>query len=140
MADLSITPSQVQPDNTAGAEFSIRDAGEVIDAGEMVYLDGTVNQFKLADANDTAAAAEVKGLALSSAASGQPVQVQTKGSPVLGAAASVARGTIYVLSINPGKLRPAADLGSSERVSVAGVGDVSDKLKLGIFNSEIQTT
>lgn len=140
MADLVITASEVQPDNTAGAEFSIRDAGEVIGAGEMVFLDGAVNQFKLADANGTAAAAAQRGLALSSAASGQPVQVQTKGSPTVGASANIVRGTIYVLSVNPGKLRPAEDIGSVERVSVAGVGDVSDKLKLGIFNSEIQTT
>ena len=132
MADLTVTPAQVLKGANAEIE-SGRLAGEVIDAGESVYLKASDQKWWLAD-NGTAAEAAVKGIALASATvAGQPIDVQKGGTITIGAGASVTAGLILVASANGGKLAAVADVTSGLFMTVIGIADASDGIKLGIF-------
>ena len=137
MADLSITASQVK--KSTNAKTVTGTAGEEITAGETVYYDSANDVYKLADNNDTEAKATLKGIALCHAYTDQPISVQTAGTIIIGAAASVAEGTVYVQSANAGKIAPAADLASGNYTSIIGVGDGSDGIIMGVLNSGQQT-
>ena len=141
MADLSITASEVQPGTGDDAQFFNGRAGEAITAGQSVYIDvDTDDTLKLADANNTELTATVKGIAVNDAASGQALQLQTRGAVTIGASASVVQGEIYVLSGTPGGIAPEADIASMDRVTLIGVGDASDGIILSIAPSAVQTT
>lgn len=113
MADLSITASSVAAGS--GASF------------------GTV---KLADANSATAAVRTPyGIAISSAASGQPVIVQRAGDITIGA--TTAAGTIYCLSDTAGGIMPAADLSSGEYVGMLGVGLGSSQIRMHVWASGV---
>lgn len=128
MADLSITASEVQP--VSGSQETLI-ASEAIDAGEVVRRNS--GQFSLAQADD-AGTDDAYGVALNSAASGQPLTVvKDQGTVTLGSSASVAQGAVYVLSANAaGKIAPEADIATTEYVTVLGVGTASDGIKLDI--------
>lgn len=136
MTDLSITAAQVLPvtDSTL-REFGT--AGAAITAGQVVYLDATTNTYKLFDANDSAANTGTPRLALTGAASGQPIVVAIGGSVTLGAAAAPTRGTVYVASANAGGIAPAADLTTGWKNAIVGIGDSSNRIKLALSNSGI---
>lgn len=126
MAALVITPANVVPG--AGATYHDTIAGEAIDAGEECYIDTSdASKAKLADANASETTAGEKGVAVNSAAAGQPVRIQTGGT-VDGLGAT--QGTIYVLGATPGSIHPAADLASGWYVSVTGVGTAAGGIKL----------
>jgi hypothetical protein len=133
MSDLSITASQVLPDDTGSQAFGT--AGTTITAGQVVYLDSATNTWKLFDANDTAANTASPGIALNGASSGQPVKVQTSGSPVIGAGAAPSVGVVYVASATPGGIAPSADIVTGWRVAILGVGAATNAIKLSISNS-----
>jgi len=136
MADLSITAANVVA--TAG-EVTTRNvtAGATVTAGQTVYLDSSdSNHAKLADANDTAAKADVTGIALNGAADGQPLQIATGGELDLGATLTV--GKIYVQSTTAGGIAPVDDLASSSYVTVIGVADAADNILLIMKTSGVQ--
>lgn len=137
MADLAVTASQLLPGADAGIESGV--SGEAIAQGDWLYLKASDSRLWKAD-NDAAAAeaAECVGQALTAAAAaGQPVRYAARGTVVQGAGAAPVRGTVYVLSSTAGKACPAADLGSGDRVTVLGVGDASNGIKLQIHRSGI---
>ena len=122
MVDLVITPASVIPGtDTEGAMFEYGTAGVAITAGQAVYLDSATNTYRLADNNDTSAAlAVVRGVALHAAAAGQPLKIQTRGPITIGA--TVASGSVYVLSATAGGIAPVADLATGNRCTLLGVG------------------
>ena len=125
MADLSITAANVLQGANPNALTGT--ATVAIAAGQPVYRD-TPTTWALAK-NDTAAHAAVAGIALNSAAIGQPVQVQTQGNIVLASGAMVI-GQVYVVSNTSGMICPNADLTSGQFVTVLGVCTVAGVLSI----------
>ena len=76
------------------------------------------------------------GVALNGGATGQPIIVAVSGK--FNPGATVAVGTVYILSATAGGICPAADLASSSFCSVIGVGTDTDELTLGINNSGVE--
>lgn len=134
MADLTITVADVA-DGT-GASFIRGEAGELLTAGVPVYRNASDGLFYNTDADSTEAAAACVGIAITSAAAGQPVTVQTGGNLDLGATLTV--GTIYVVSDTVSKIKPTADLASGDYVTILGVADAADNLVMGLLASGAQ--
>ena len=133
MADLAPTAADVVAEDGAVSKGE-HVAGAAIAAGDWLYMDtANDNVMKLAQADGTALEATVYGVALNSAAVGQPVLVARSGALDYGCVLTV--GVIYILSATAGKICPSADLASSSYCSIVGVGTVADNLKLNIFNS-----
>lgn len=109
-------------------------AGAAIAAGEIVYKD-TTGVYQLADA-DFAAGAKIAavGMAMNSAAAGQPVVV-AKGTITIGTGFTV--GMQVNLSANPGKIAPVADI-STNFVVALGCIITSSTIKIVITNYAIQ--
>jgi hypothetical protein len=111
MADLVITAANVAAGSTARTAHGT--AGVAISPGQATYRDPDDNLIKLADCDN--ADADVRGLfgiALNSAAAGQPVTVAQRGPVTIGAA--VVAGVGYYLSATPGGICPVADLGAGD--------------------------
>lgn len=129
MADLTPTAANV----VKGAGVVVRDAiaGAAVTAGEQGYLDATDgNKAKPGQATSEAAAA-VRGVFLNSAAAGQPCQLAEEGPVDMGAGSGVAQGQVYVVSAAAaGGIAPEGDLGSGNYVSVVGVGDAGNVLRV----------
>lgn len=132
MADVSITASAVVPGS--GAKIERGTAGAAIAAGELVYQDAAANNtFKLADADSaTSGVRQLYGMALNSAAAGQPLAVQYGGAVTMNAALTA--GEIYVLSSTAGKMAPEGDLSTGEYVGIVGVALSATSLQLHIGN------
>lgn len=135
MADLSITAASVLKGTGATTESLI--AGAAITAGQSLYKDASdSNKVKLTDADSATAAARVFfGIALNSAASGQPVVVQTGGIITIGA--TVAVGVAYYLSDTAGGICPFADLESGDYPTIIGIGVSTTAIKIGPLAAEV---
>jgi hypothetical protein len=131
MADLSITPANVE--QGVGAVVRHSRAAAAILAGQALYDvgDGTVNLADADAGSPGAAARKAKGVALHGAAQGQPVAWQTAGRIQIGA--TVIPGTIYVLSGTAGGICPEADLAAGDEVVLIGVGYDADEILLNIW-------
>jgi len=127
MANLGIVASEVL---SAGAELlDAESAAVAVAAGEAVYFDATSRQYRLAQCDGTEEEAVVVGLAAWSVNANQPLRLISPGSILTaGATAAPVEGTIYLLSQTPGKLMPAADILSTNRVVVLAVGLAADQL------------
>lgn len=136
MADLSVTAtSVVAVESEVGKQEYI--AGATITAGQAVYIDtANSNVVKPAQADGTLLEATVAGVALNGGATGQPIIVAVSGK--FNPGATVAVGTVYILSATAGGICPAADLVSSSYCSVIGVGTTASELTLGINNSGVE--
>lgn len=130
MADLIITASAVIG-STTGKRRSKGYAGAAIVAGEMVRTDPATQKIVLADANvsDTGAAAE--GMALNGADIDQPVEFMSEGDVTMNAVLTA--GKYYVLSANPGKVAPVADLAAGWRSTLVGVARSTTVLALRVI-------
>jgi hypothetical protein len=127
MADIAPVAASVA--RTSSTVIGEADSGAAIAQGDAVYLDAN-GRLQLADANVSDAAAASVGVALAAAAgAGVPIPYAKGGDVVLGAGT---RGVIYVLSANPGKIAPSADLASGHRVTILGVGKDGGILNLGV--------
>lgn len=125
-ADVTITSTSVVPG--ANAQYRYGVAGAAITAGQLVYLDTTTNTWKLSDANLSAAASDVDGIAINSAANGAPVTIVTQDDDLtLGGTA--AEGTIYILSATAGGIAPAADLTTGWYAVVVALGKSATKVR-----------
>ena len=122
MVDLVITAANVIPGTEAeGAQFEYGTAGATITPGQAVYLEASTNTYKLADNNDTSEALSVvRGISLHAATANQPLKIQTRGPITIGA--TVASGSVYVLSATAGAIAPVADLATGNRCTLIMVG------------------
>lgn len=133
-ADLTITAGSVTTTSTQLRDVT---AGATITAGQVVYLDASASDVaKLADNDASATTNVVAGIALHGASSGQPLRIITGGTITIGA--TVAVGTIYVLSSTAGAICPAADLASGDYTSIIGVATSTTVITLSIKNSGVQ--
>jgi hypothetical protein len=119
MADLVITAANVAV--STGSQTSDGTAGGTITQGDVVYQDASdSNKWKRADANASLAASTAIGIALNAAENLQPVRIQTLGDITIGA--TVAVGTVYVLSGTAGKIAPTTDLVTGWFTFIVGIG------------------
>ncbi len=135
MAALSITVAELLAGSGDSAIFESRNAGGTITAGQSVYLDATTNTYKLADSNDSAATAVVRGIALHAALAGQPLKIQMAGPITIGATAAMTVGQTYCIGTTAGSIVPISDLTTGDRVSHLGVATTAAILGLKINNS-----
>jgi len=129
--DLVITAANVKPVSDQVIDSSAN-AGEAITQGQSVYLDTDGKWYK-SDANGVAAKKDLKGIALNNAAADQPLAVQKAG--VINMGATVAVGTIYVVSATAGGVAPSADLVSGMDTIIVGVGITTSNIRLNVFDS-----
>ncbi len=113
MVDVTITAASVLASGAANKKLGR--AGATLTAGQAVYEDlSDNNDFKLADADGTAAQGAVAGITLNGAADGQPVEIvisDTGFTP----GGTLVDGTLYVLSGTAGAIAPVADLAAGDR-------------------------
>lgn len=129
MANIAITAASVVPGANAKTVDGI--AGAAITAGQVVYLDPATGKLLLADADSaTAAARSVLGIALNSAAIGQPVTVQKAGLITIGG--TVAPGVGYYLSATAGAIAPVADMTTGLYPTLLGFGQSATVINLAI--------
>ena len=131
MADLSITAASVVPD----AGFTYRDvvAGATITAGQPVYLDASDSNKAKTAVTTNATTADVKGISLHAALSGQPLRIMTGGTYTVGAAVLV--GVPYFNSDNAGGIAVLADSATGDFVTVLFMATSTTKGKLCITAS-----
>lgn len=132
MADITVTAASVVKGANALTKHGT--AGATITAGQTLYLDSTTGTLKLADANASAATADVVGIALNGASSGQPVEYVYEDDDFT-PGATVAAGTIYVLSGTAGGIAPAADLVTGMFAGILFVGKSTSKGVLKILKA-----
>lgn len=129
-ADLTITAANVAL--VTGNSDKGSNAGATITAGQLCYKDSS-NLWQLSDANSAAAAKTIGGVSLHASLSGQPLAVQNSGTITIGA--TVAVGTIYVLSGTAGGIAPHGDLASGMTTCILGVATSTTVITINIFNS-----
>ncbi len=135
MGDLAVTATEVL--KGAGAQTNTGIAGEAIEPGEVVYRKASDQKIYLA-LNDTAANAAAIGFALNEAtAIGQPIEWQHTGTLTIGASASAAAGAVYVVSPVAGKIALVADVLTTTFMTVLGIGDASNGIKIGIVKQPV---
>jgi hypothetical protein len=126
MANLSITAASVQVASTVRLSRGV--AGATIAAGDALYIDTSdSNKLKLAIAT-SAAAAVFAGIATHAALSGQPVQYIPAGAITIGA--TLAIGTVYVVSATAGKICPVADLVAGNYLTIIGMPSTTSILQV----------
>jgi hypothetical protein len=135
MSDVSITAANV----IAGANAKKRTgrAGATITAGQVVYEDSSdSSDFKLADANASAATANPVGIALHGASDGQPLTIVTEDDDFTpGGTLSLSAGAdsgVYVLSGTAGGIAPMDDLAAAMYPVIIGVAKSTTKMNLKI--------
>lgn len=136
MADLTITNTDVI--DPGGGNVKEANAAEVIDAGEIVYLDSS-GTLQLATVTSAITAAAV-GMALNDAvAIGQPVKYKTSGNVTISAQATEV-GDPYVVSSNaPGKLSLYADANilTGDFITHVGIMTTTTNLNINIHASGV---
>lgn len=135
MADLTITAANVLAASDKRVDRGI--AGATLTAGMPLYKDANDgNKLKIADADASVLTAAVVGIALHAALAGQPIEYQTEGTIAIGA--TVAVGTLYVLSDAVGLICPAADLASTHWVTLIGIAVTTTSIRLNLDASGVQ--
>jgi hypothetical protein len=122
MADLTITAASVL---LVSGTKEAGTAGATITAGQALYLDSATNTLKLAQADGTAAEADVIGIALHAALAGQPI-VYAKNGASMNIGATTAKTTAYVLSALAGAICPQADLVSTNKIVYLAYATATD--------------
>jgi len=133
MADLVITTADLELASSRSRPSTVQ-AGEAIEAGDLVYRDTTTGKYMLASASSEATAA-IEGIAVSSASVDGYFSMLSSTSLILGA--TVVAGTPYFLSTNGGKIAPFADLSSGDYVSLLGFASSTTEIQLDILATGI---
>ena len=134
MSDLTITAANVKPGSDAVTQNGTY--GETVTAGQPVYKSSTDNFYYKAECDSTTAKAAGVGIAMNSGSANQPATILTQGSCSIGA--TVAVGTVYVVSATAGGIAPTTDLSSTNYVTVLGVGSTTATLAVKINASGVQ--
>lgn len=134
--DYSVTATSVVP--SSGATIARGTAGATITAGQSVSIDSN-SAIQLYDANSgTSSTRTFAGIALTGAASGQPILYCTA-DPSFTPGFTVAAGAIVIGSATAGGLCPAADLATGHYLTVVGVGIGSNKIKFSALAASVIT-
>lgn len=108
-------------------------AGETITAGMSVYFNSSTSLWMKADANDTAVksgSGTSYGIAACGSSNGQALSIITADSGGLTIGGTTTAGTVYVVSATAGGICPWADLTSTQYVTILGIGQASNKIKV----------
>jgi len=139
MADLTITDAQIQSQPlSAGASFEYsKTLGEDVDAAMRVLrLDGTLDKWYLADADDESILTETIGLSTSAGKLGQQIVVQKAGkirfNGVGTAPGPFTAGVVRYISTTPGALCLESDLATDDYVVRVGSPDDTELFTLDI--------
>ncbi len=135
MADLTLTAASVLAADSPTTKIQMVKFGATITQGMPLYLDSATMTWKIADANASQAAASAKGIALSAGSDGQWGLVMTEGDITIGA--TVAVGTIYVVSATAGKICPAGDLATGHYPCILGVAISTTVIRLKILAADV---
>lgn len=130
MSALTLTAAQVLLVSGPTKEVVF---GATITQGQGVYFDAATGKWKLAQCDGTPAeaGADGYGIALSAGSDGQRGVVALPGAKVtLGAGAAPAAGTVYAIGATAGAINPVADLASTNKVTVLGVGIGGNAVKM----------
>lgn len=127
MADIAITAANCVGDGSSPRETGT--AGVAVTAGQAVYMDTSVNKYKLSDSN-LAGAKTVRGIALNNAALNQPLVVQKSGPITIGG--TLVKGTTYCQSTTAGGICPQADITTGGDVVILGVATSTTSMNLNI--------
>ncbi len=134
MSDLAMTA----PVPGSNAQTFTVPAGATIAAGKAVYLNQSTGLYSLCVATTAlGAAAQVAGIAVTSAIAGQDVLVMYSGDLVTGG--TVAPGVIYQVSGTAGGIAPTADATTGWFAGVVGHGLDAATLRLCISPSSVTT-
>lgn len=117
MATYTFTASSVTP--TGNIQRNMLIAGEAIDAGMFIYKKASDGKAWKA-VNNTEAEADVIGIALNSAAAGQPVLYSASTEINTQAAVFATAAVPLILSATAGKGCDPADLGASDYLTYLG--------------------
>lgn len=139
-APLSITASSVVPGVRAKPVGGNTIAGVAITAGQLLYLDSTTGTYKLADADASAAAANVVGYAANSAAAGQFVGVITEDDDMTVGATLSTTAPVYVLSATAGSIAPSADIGAGYYPVVVLIAKSTTKASFRVIRGPVPAT
>lgn len=134
MTALSITKANVA--YVSGPIAKDAYAGEAFDAGDLVYKNASGNWLKALHTGTAIQAGSLGlGLALATAdAVGARVSIALPGAIVAVGAGTA--GVIYCVGQTAGDIIPSADLGSGDKVTVAGVGIGTNQLQLAhVYNA-----
>ncbi len=135
MAALSITAASVLANSNAVRDSGI--AGEVIAAGQAIYVNSTTNRVMLADTNSATAEARVaKGIALNGAAAAeQPVAYIKEGDLTVNAV--LTKGVGVYLGGAPGAIVPVADLTTGDYTCFLGIAKSTTVLAIKIQSAGV---
>lgn len=137
MSDVTISSSLVQPGDNDPTTHGISGA-DFTQPGLLAYFDrADRDRIKKADAL-TLTKAEVAGVNLNVATTGQPIILQTDGDYQAGGALTA--GQTYIVSTNAGGIAPITDLSTDSFVSIWGVATSTADLKIARFPSGAQKT
>jgi hypothetical protein len=129
---LSITAASVQPATNASITPATCGAAAIAQ-GVPVYLDPSTNTVIACTSSTTALQSQIFGVTVSSAAPGQPINVQTRGDLTIGA--TVAVGTAYYTSVSLGLIDSAAGV-SSNFTGLVGIGISTTVIRLAITQND----
>lgn len=132
MADLTITAANVAKTSGVTADAV---AGGTITQGMAIYID-TADLAQISHCETSAVTAVVDGIALNAASSGQPIQY-LKANGVINLGATLAVGTVYVLS-TAGLIAPVADLATADYTTTIGTATTTALLTLSLDASGVQ--
>lgn len=143
MADVSITAASVL--KGANAKTRKGRAGATITAGQVVYEDSSDSfDFKLADANASAATANPVGIALHGASDGQPLEIVTEDDDFTpGGTLSISAAAddgIYILSGTAGGIAPVGDIVAGWYPVILGVAKSATKMNFKIVRGTAAIT
>ncbi len=130
-----LVPTQSAVNKVSGIEASAT-LGETVVAGDVLYIDTSAGNVLKKASNAAQATSVVAGIALNTAWNPQSCHYQTSG--VIDIGTTVAVGEIYVL-FTSGDIAPVADIGTSEYISIIGVGKSATDIALVFFSPEIST-
>lgn len=103
--------------------------GATVDEGNLLYLDTSDNEYKLAESDGTSAVANASAIAMTPGVDGGYGIVATDGTVVL-VGATLSIGESYAVSTNAGEITNQAGIGSGNYVTNVGIGVTATNLKL----------
>ncbi len=125
MTDLTVVAANVQP--TANLNTKRRTAGEVITAGQAVFINAS-GALELSSNDLTAPEAECDGIALQGCAAGHPCEFGVRGEIDMGVILTI--GEVYVVGAAAGGIAPHVDPGVGDFGTLIGVATTTSLLKL----------
>ena len=105
--------------------------GATIASGVPLYQDSSDGQYKITDANASAATAAAKGIAITPGVDDGYGLIAKAGSIIL-VGTTMAVGTTYCVGPTAGEIIPTADLATGDIVTILGTAATATQLDLNI--------